>query len=426
MTKPELLSPAGSLACAKAAVNAGADAIYIGGTRFGARAYADNPDDAGLIDALHYCHFHGRKMYLTVNTLFKEKEMPELYEFIRPLYEEGLDAVIVQDYGAVAFIRENFPGLDIHASTQIAAAGYYGARMLGELGISRLILPRESSLTDIKSVTERGGLETEVFVHGALCYCVSGKCLFSSMLGGRSGNRGRCAQVCRLEFEGGRLLNLKDLSTLSILPDIIDTGVSSLKIEGRMKSPVYTAGVTGVYRKYIDMYFERGREGYKVSNTDRHILSELFNRGGFTEGYFTSHNDKNMIFKGEKPKMRIVDENIVRKTEEKYIKKDIKRKIKAKVTLRIGELSVLELECGKTRVSVLGDMTEAAKDRPLTDGEIQSRIGRLGDSGFEAESIIVETDGDVFLPVSSLNRLRRDGVSELEREIQNGYKRTYF
>lgn len=426
MVKPELLSPAGSVAAMKAAVSAGADAVYMGGSRFGARAYADNPNDAGLIDALHYCHFHGRRLYLTVNTLVKEKEINDLYDFVRPLYEEGLDAVIVQDYGVIAFIRESFPGLDIHASTQIASAGFYGARMLKEIGVSRVILPRELSLSEIKNVNMRGGLETEVFVHGALCYGYSGQCLFSSMLGGRSGNRGRCAQVCRLCFEGGHLLNLKDLSTLSILPEIIETGVFSLKIEGRMKSPVYTAGVTAVYRKYIDAYLEKGAEGYRVSSYDRHVLGTLFDRGGTTEGYFKKHNGKDMVFKGEKPAQRAVDEAVVEKLKEKYINEPLKRPVTVRLSLRLGRPAEMELCSGKIKTSVIGDMVEAARERPLTEDDVREKACSFGESSFSPETVSIEMDPEIFLPVSSLKNLRRTATGKLEREMLNGYKRTYF
>ena len=341
--KPELLSPAGSLDSLKAAVNAGADAVYIGGARYGARAYADNPDSEGLLKAIDYCHFHGRKMYLTLNTLMKESEFDdELFSFIMPLYREGLDAVIVQDFGVVSYIRSEFPQLPVHASTQMAVAGKYGAKLLSEMGVSRLVLPRELRLPEIAEVTELGGIETECFIHGALCYCYSGQCLMSSLIGGRSGNRGRCAQVCRLPFEGGHLLNLKDLNTLKILPDIIDTGVSSLKIEGRMKSPRYTAGVTSVYRRYIDMYDEKGREGYRVSPSDERLLRELFDRGGTTTGYFTRHNGKDMIFKGEKPD-RIPDEKLLSRIDREFLESDTRVPLTGEIRLAPGEMSYMSL-----------------------------------------------------------------------------------
>ena len=230
----EVLAPAGSFESMKAAVAAGADAVYMGGTRFGARAYADNPDDEWLLKAIDYVHFHGRKLYLTVNTLLKEEELTqELYDYLLPLYRRGLDAVIVQDYGVFAYIKEHFPGMDIHASTQMTIAGPYGAKMIRALGASRLVLPRELSLEEIRSICKASDIEIEAFVHGALCYCYSGQCLLSSLIGGRSGNRGRCAQPCRLPYNGKNLMNLKDLCTLGILPQVLEAGVYSLKIEAR-------------------------------------------------------------------------------------------------------------------------------------------------------------------------------------------------
>ena len=268
----EVLAPAGSVESMKAAIAAGADAVYMGGSRFGARAYADNPDEDGMLRAIDYIHLHGRRLYMTVNTLFREEEMEELYAYLLPYYREGLDAVIVQDLGVMDFIRRHFPGLDLHASTQMTITSPYGARLLKEMGASRVVTARELTLEEIRGIRDQVDIEIESFVHGALCYCYSGQCLMSSLIGGRSGNRGRCAQPCRLPydaFESGKketvnspkeryLLSLKDLCTLDLLPQIAEAGVYSLKIEGRMKSPRYTAGVVRVYRKYVDRYLEYG------------------------------------------------------------------------------------------------------------------------------------------------------------------------
>ncbi len=424
--KPELLSPAGSLDSLKAAVNAGADAVYIGGARYGARAYADNPDSEGLLKAIDYCHFHGRKMYLTLNTLMKESEFDdELFSFIMPLYREGLDAVIVQDFGIVSYIRSEFPQLPVHASTQMAVAGKYGAKLLSEMGVSRLVLPRELRLPEIAEVTELGGIETECFIHGALCYCYSGQCLMSSLIGGRSGNRGRCAQVCRLPFEGGHLLNLKDLNTLKILPDIIDTGVSSLKIEGRMKSPRYTAGVTSVYRRYIDMYDEKGREGYRVSPSDERLLRELFDRGGTTTGYFTRHNGKDMIFKGEKPD-RIPDEKLLSRIDREFLESDTRVPLTGEIRLAPGEMSYMSLSDGTCQVRVTGDIVQRATTRPLTEDEVRTSASKFGDSPFTLRELKVTMLDGIFMPVSSINKLRRKAIESLEKEKINGYKRSNF
>ena len=263
--KVEILAPAGSYESMVAAVNAGANAVYIGGSRFGARAYADNLDEEAMIRAIDFVHLHNCRIYMTVNTLVKEKELPELYGYLKPYYEAGLDAVLVQDLGVFSYIREHFPDLPLHISTQMTVTGKYSAADLKRMGAVRVVPARELSLKEIREISEATGLEVETFVHGALCYCYSGQCLFSSLIGGRSGNRGRCAQTCRLPFDvekgdkvlGGKnekyVLSLKDLCTLDLLPEILEAGVCSLKIEGRMKSPRYTAGVVSIYRKYVDM-----------------------------------------------------------------------------------------------------------------------------------------------------------------------------
>lgn len=301
----ELLAPAGSTDSLRAAVNAGADAVYIGGSMFGARAYADNPDEKALIDGIEYCHLHGRKLYMTVNTLLKEKEIKTmLYDYLLPYYERGVDALIVQDLGVVRFLQQEFPGLEIHASTQMTVTGAEGVRLLQRQGITRVVPARELSLDEIRKIIDETGIEVETFIHGAMCYCYSGQCLFSSLIGGRSGNRGRCAQPCRLPYtvQNGKfrkeniyVLSMKDMCTLDILPELIDAGIASMKIEGRMKRPEYTAGVVSVYRKYIDTYTKTGRRKYRVDEEDRRILKDLYNRGGFSSGYYFMHNGPDMM-----------------------------------------------------------------------------------------------------------------------------------
>lgn len=326
----ELLAPGGSLEGLKAAVNAGADAVYMGGQRFGARAYAQNPEEKELFEALDYCHLRGKKLYLTVNTLLKEQELEqELYDYLLPLYEHGVDAVLVQDFGVFQFIRRNFPELPLHASTQMTITGVDGANLLKSMGAERIVPARELTLEEIRDIHRQVDIEIECFIHGALCYCYSGQCLMSSILGGRSGNRGRCAQPCRLPYrlykeihgrgnpeavlegrkdrrELGRglqklnqeeqryLLSLKDICTLRSLPELIKAGVCSFKIEGRMKRPEYAAGVTEIYRKYLDLYQER-KEDYTVLEEDEQALMDLYNRGGFSGGYYETYNGKAMM-----------------------------------------------------------------------------------------------------------------------------------
>lgn len=309
MKKIEILAPAGSFESMAGAINAGADAVYMGGRQFGARAYADNPDDERLLDAIDYVHLHGKKLYLTVNTLLKDKELEaELYAYLKPLYERGLDAVIVQDMGVLTAIRQWFPELDIHASTQMTVVSKDHARYLKALGVTRIVPARELSLEEVHRLKDTFGGEIECFVHGALCYCYSGQCLLSSMLGGRSGNRGRCAQPCRLPYGlgGGTsgnhrtgsdqyLLSPRDICTLDILPQLVECGIDSFKIEGRMKRPEYAAFVAYIYRKYTDMYLKYGKAGYHVDPAHKQALMDLYNRGGFSEGYYKMHNGREMM-----------------------------------------------------------------------------------------------------------------------------------
>ena len=310
-TQVEVLAPAGSLDIMKAVVAAGADAIYLGGNMFGARAFANNFNDEELICAIEYAHLFGRKVYLTVNTLLKSREIENsLIEYLIPFYEAGLDAVIVQDMGVFNLIRKHFPDMDIHASTQMTQTGVYGSRLLKELGATRIVTSREMNLQEIKQLHERLDVEIESFVHGALCYCYSGQCLLSSFNGGRSGNRGRCAQPCRMPYDvydnGEKInnrnnsyaLSPKDMCALQILPDVIDSGVYSLKIEGRMKNVTYAAMVTHIYRKYVDMYLEKGRNGFKLDKQDIDDLSDIYNRGAFTTGYYDSVKGKKMMSLG--------------------------------------------------------------------------------------------------------------------------------
>lgn len=297
----EILAPAGSYASFYAAVSAGADAVYAGGPRFGARAFAGNFTEEELLSAIDYAHLHGRKFYLTVNTLLKDEEMGNLYAYLAPLYAQGLDAVIVQDIGVLNFICRHFPDMAVHASTQMTITNVEGARFLEKLGVERVVPARELSLPEVRDIAEKTGLEVECFVHGALCYCYSGQCLLSSMIGGRSGNRGQCAQPCRLPYtvpDGASKkywLSLKDIYTLEQIPSLVEAGIDSFKIEGRMKKPEYVALVTSMYRKYVDKYLENGREGFSVESSDIEKLMDIYNRGGFSSGYYCQHNGRDML-----------------------------------------------------------------------------------------------------------------------------------
>ena len=295
----EILAPAGSYDCFRAAVRAGADAVYAGGPKFGARAYADNFSEEELRRAVREAHLHGCRFYLTVNTLLKEEEMDGLYEYLAPLYEEGLDAVIVQDIGVFDAVRTWFPEMDLHASTQMTVTNVEGARFLEQRGARRVVPARELSLGEVRRIHDGTGLEVECFVHGALCYCYSGQCLLSSIIGGRSGNRGQCAQPCRLPYTAGgekrHYLSLKDICTLELIPELVEAGIDSFKIEGRMKGPEYVAAVTAMYRKYTDLYLSSGRRNFSVRAEDREMLMDLYNRGGSHTGYYKRHNGRAMI-----------------------------------------------------------------------------------------------------------------------------------
>ena len=299
--RAEILAPAGSPEICRAVINAGADAVYLGGKHFSARAYAGNFETDEIIEALEYAHLRGTKIYLTVNTLFKENEIGRIVPFLEPLYEAGLDAVIVQDYGCMKVVRECFPELSVHASTQMAVMTHFFVDHLKSFGVERVVLPREMTLEEIKSIYDETGMDLEVFVHGALCYSYSGLCLFSSMHGNRSGNRGSCAQPCRLMYEAegkkGRLLCTKDIAALGIIPQIIDAGAKSLKIEGRMKNVYYAAGVTHIYRKYIDSFYAGNfeREFARSGEKDIKKLAALYNRGSFSEGMFSGMKGKSLM-----------------------------------------------------------------------------------------------------------------------------------
>lgn len=312
----EILSPAGSMDSLKAAINAGCDALYIGGTSFGARASANNLAEDDMLRAIDYAHVHGKNLFLTVNTLIKEEELEEqLYQYLYQYYKYGIDAVIVQDLGVLRFIHRHFPDVPKHASTQMTLTMADGANELKKYGVNRLVTSRELSLDEIRAIRATTDLEIESFVHGALCYSFSGQCLMSSMIGGRSGNRGRCAQTCRMQYkvkdgdkvisddEHSYVLSPKDQCTLDLIPEIVEAGVNSFKIEGRMKRPEYAAGVTYVYRKYLDYYLEFGKEKFKELANEKNkefrqdimMLQDLYNRGGFSSGYYTRHNGKVMM-----------------------------------------------------------------------------------------------------------------------------------
>ena len=291
---PEILAPCGSYEILVAAVKAGADACYIGGTKFGARAYAENLGTDSIIKAIDYAHCHNTSLYLTVNTLFKNNEIKELYDYLLPYYEAGLDAVIVQDLGVFSYVKKLFPDIAIHCSTQMNINSLHAARFMKEQGASRIVTAREMSLNEIKKIKENVDIEVETFVHGAMCYSYSGQCLMSSLAGGRSGNRGRCAQPCRKCYDGKYLLSMKDMCTLEHIPELIDVGIDSLKIEGRMKNEYYVASAVDAYLELCEDYI---KNDFSIEKAKKYKfkLANIYNRGGFSDGYFFMHNGPDMI-----------------------------------------------------------------------------------------------------------------------------------
>lgn len=483
----ELLAPAGSYEGFEAAIGAGADAVYVGGAAFGARAYAKNFGEEELLRAIDTAHLHGKKLYLTVNTLLKNRELTEqLYDYLLPYYKEGLDAVIVQDMGVFAAIRELFPGMHLHASTQMTVTGPAGMKFLEEQGASRVVTARELSLEEIRRMHETSPIEIESFVHGALCYSYSGQCLMSSILGGRSGNRGRCAQPCRLPYKtalcgietadiderkentdnkvagrrkegrkdenraaGNRRrgsqktenerygngkqradrnrkgtgsdsqiaevcpLSLKDISTIEILPEILNAGVTSLKIEGRMKQPGYTAGVTSVYRKYLDLLFEKGEENYRVEEADKRYLLDLFNRGGSCNGYYQMQNGPSMMaFSNEKKTGDVTP--VLRKKKEK---------IQGILILFPGSPAILDVSCRGVHASASVGEVQFAQNQPLTQERVRTQMEKLGNTDYEWESLEIQMDESIFIPMKTLNEVRRQALEALEEEILKPYRR---
>ncbi|MCC8163964.1 MAG: U32 family peptidase [Lachnospiraceae bacterium] len=438
--KLEILAPAGSMESLRAAVNAGADAVYMGGGRFGARAYAQNPAPDGLLAAIDYAHSYGVRFYLTVNTLLKERELEgELFPYLKPLYERGVDAVLVQDMGVLCALREWFPDLPLHASTQMTFCGAGGLAFLQELGVQRAVLSRELSLEEIRGIHAACDMELECFVHGALCYCYSGQCLFSSLLGGRSGNRGRCAQPCRLLYDAldekgnlrsrrgeQALLSPKDICAIDLIPQMAEAGVSSLKIEGRMKRPEYVAGVTRIYRKYVDRYLEHGAADYRVSEEDRRELLLLFNRDGFSRGYYEQHNGRNLMALWNKEateREKQAYEKRIAVLHEEYVEHERSIAIDGKLRAREGEPLELTLSCGEAVVTVRGETAQTAQKRPMEAAQLEKQLRKTGGTAFVWNSLKICMEGNLFVPVSALNSLRREGLDVLRERMLSPYRR---
>lgn len=408
----ELLAPAGSLEIFKGVIESGADAVYVGGSMFGARAYANNFTEEELLEAIDFAHLRGVKVYLTVNTLIKNSEFSKLYDYLLVYYKRGLDAVIVQDIGVVKAIHEYFPSMEIHTSTQMTVTGADGVRFLSQFGVTRVVMAREVSLAEMKRIHEETGMELEAFVHGALCYSYSGQCLFSSILGGRSGNRGRCAQPCRLPYtvEGKKdeyILSLKDMCGIKALDKLHDAGVYSLKIEGRMKQLEYACGVVKYYRSYID-------SKKPVSDADYDRIKALGNRCGFTDRYYFDHNGSDMV--------TYVKPNFVSNAAEPSPEKR-KLSIEGELVLRESEPGSLTVKRGDVTYKASIEPVSAALKAPLDKKAAIDRINKTGDTDFEFSHIKAQIGENVFVPNGALNKLRRDAISGLCDKLLKKYYR---
>ena len=408
----ELLAPAGSLEILKGVIESGADAVYVGGSMFGARAYANNFTEEELLEAIDFAHLRGVKVYLTVNTLIKNSEFSKLYDYLLVYYKRGLDAVIVQDIGVVKAIHEYFPSMEIHTSTQMTVTGADGVRFLSQFGVTRVVMAREVSLAEMKRIHEETGMELEAFVHGALCYSYSGQCLFSSILGGRSGNRGRCAQPCRLPYtvEGKKdeyILSLKDMCGIKALDKLHDAGVYSLKIEGRMKQLEYACGVVKYYRSYIDSM-------KPVTDADYDRIKALGNRCGFTDRYYFDHNGSDMV--------TYVKPNFVSNAAEPSPEKR-KLSIEGELVLREGEPGSLTVKRGDVTYKASIEPVSAALKAPLDKKAAIDRINKTGDTDFEFSHIKAQIGENVFVPNGALNKLRRDAISGLCDKLLEKYYR---
>lgn len=410
---PELLSPAGSLEAFRAAIEGGADAIYMGGASFNARINAKNFTEEETAEAIKLAHAYGVKVYQTVNTMLLDREVSDLLSAAESSARAGIDAFIVSDLGAAKLLHAYLPEVELHASTQMSIHNASGARLLSEYGFTRVVPARELSADDIRRLVEGSPLEVEIFIHGALCVSHSGQCLFSSLVGGRSGNRGLCAQPCRLPYCAADKklgesypLSLKDLSLASHVREIIDSGVASLKIEGRMKSPEYVRGVTSVWRRLLD-------EGRDADSRDIQELSELFSRGGFTDGYYKSSIGHGMLG------VRSEEDKQASREIEKFNKITRRVPIDAKIHLAANEPARLTLSSRGTNVTVSGDVCEAAINAPLDRETVTRCLSKLGDSCFSLAKAEVEICGEVMMPISKLNALRRSGVEKLLDAICN-------
>lgn len=426
---PELLSPAGNYESMLAAINAGCDAIYAGTDRFSARAYAGNLSVPEFIQGIKYAHLCGVKVYLTLNTLIFESEFEDAIQLIGQLYEYGLDGIIMQDTGLILPVKECFPDLLLHASTQMSIMNEAGALGLKNLGFSRVVPARELDLDEIRQIKDHTGIEMECFIHGAMCYSYSGLCLMSSMIGDRSGNRGRCAGTCRLPFcafgknnADEYPLSMKDLCAVNLIPDLIDAGIDSFKIEGRMKSPEYVAGVTDIYRRAIDRYLESGRSWPGVSKGDMKALRSLYIRTEVSEGYLNKASGRDLIT-FDQPGYNGSDEECINRINKEFVHDINGFPVTITAYVHKDEAMRFTFAYGDICAEVTAGIPEPALKAPLSADSIKDRLSKLGNTCFIADEVSVDLYGDVFIPVKELNDIRRSGINKLESMIiyANGF-----
>ena len=440
---PEILAPAGSLPALYGALNAGADAVYVGADKFSARAYAENPSSQEICEALDYAHLFNKKIYLALNTLIKDSEFKDALKVIEPLYLYGLDGIIIQDIGLISVMKDFFPDLPLHASTQMAVACVAGARYLKDLGMSRIVLARELSMKEISDITKDGreyGYETECFVHGAMCYSYSGCCLFSSMAGGRSGNRGRCAGPCRKPYSvygdidsalKGRNgsdyypLSMRDMCVIGHIGDMADAGVDSLKIEGRMKAPEYAAGVSRIYKNAL-LKYESGNLNKSDIKKYENDLRQLYIRSKVGTGYLYEYNGPDMLTLDNPSYSSIANDNESRLKAEiksEYIDKNLKLDIDMTVSVKTGEALSLSVKSGECEVSGTGGICDRALKNPTDNETIKKQMMKTGNTVFNVASLDIKNDLGSFVPVGALNSIRRDVLDELYDKLIKSYHR---
>ena len=413
-TLPELLAPVGSPEALDAAIAGGADAVYFGASLFNARMNAKNFAGDTLGAAIDKCRLYGVKTNITLNTLIHDREIHDFLKCVGELYNLGADALIVADLGAASLIKKYFPHIELHASTQAAGHNLAAARELSKIGFSRMVAARELSFEDLTYICKNSPIETEIFIHGAICVSQSGGCLASSLIGGRSGNRGECAQPCRLPYKSckkgchGYPLSLKDICLASHITDIITLGAASLKIEGRMKSPDYVYGVTKIYRRLLD-------EGRNATDKEISELKALFSRSGFTDGYFTKKIGKDML--GVRTDADKADTNNITSENYSALLRDMGRPLNMRVSIKKDRPAELHASFGDNSVSVYGTVPDEAINRPLTEEAVMKNITKLGGTPFTSGECAVDLDEGLIMPISALNSLRREAVEELMKRL---------